>query len=81
MRKRVREHRHGVSYKKRVLDINGIYDKYAKSGLSNREIWRRYIYPTYGLSERQFYNILKSDVSCRFSSHEELFLNFLDEVE
>lgn len=28
----------GESYKRRVLDVNAIYDKYAKSGLSNREI-------------------------------------------
>lgn len=35
----------GISYQKRVKEINAIYDKHVKSGLSNREIWRRYIYP------------------------------------
>jgi len=50
----------GMSYKKRVADINRIYDQYAKSGLSNREIWRRYIYPEYGISERTFYNIMNA---------------------
>ena len=54
------ERRRGVSYAKRAADINIIYDKYVKTGLSNREIWRRYIYPVYGISERTLYNILKS---------------------
>ena len=44
--------RRGVSYKKRVEDINRIY---------NREILRRYIYPVYGITERTFYNILNAD--------------------
>ncbi len=48
----------GMSYRKRVDGINRIYDKYAKTGLSNREIWRRYIYPIYCISERTFYNIM-----------------------
>lgn len=50
----------GMSYKKRVADINRIYDQHAKSGLSNREIWRRYIYPVYWISERTFYNIMNA---------------------
>ena len=50
--------RRGVSYQKRVADINSIYDEYAKLGVPNREIWRRYVYPVYGISERTFYNIL-----------------------
>lgn len=52
--------RHGVSYQKRVADINRIYDEYAKRGVPNREIWRRYVYPVYGVSERTFYNLLKA---------------------
>lgn len=52
--------RHGVSYQKRVHDINEIYDRHSRSGLSNREIWRRFIYPVYAVSERSFYNILKA---------------------
>lgn len=32
--------RHGVSYQKRVADINRIYDLYVKKGVPNREIWR-----------------------------------------
>ena len=50
----------GMSYRKRVEDINRIYDRYARSGLSNREIWRRYIYPAYWISERTFYNIMNA---------------------
>ena len=50
----------GQSYKKRVTDINRIYDHYAKKGISNREIWRRFIYPVYGVCERTFYNLLKA---------------------
>lgn len=53
--------RRGVSYKKRVEDINRIYDRYVKSGVPNREIWRRYIYPVYGITERTFYNTLNAD--------------------
>lgn len=50
------------SYAKRVKEVNAIYDQHARSGLSNREIWRRYIYPIYGISECTFYNYLKSSV-------------------
>ncbi len=52
--------RRGHSYEKRIADVNRIYDQYAKSGLPNREIWRRYIYPAYGISERTFYNLLNA---------------------
>lgn len=62
------ERRRGVSYLKRVADVNAIYEKWAKSGLSNREIWRRYIYPIYGISERAFYYMLKYDVSVKKDS-------------
>lgn len=52
--------RRGISYRKRVEDINRIYDRYARSGLSNREIFNRYIYPVYGISERTFYNMMNA---------------------
>lgn len=52
--------RRGLSYLKRVADINRIYDFYAPTGLSNREIWRRYIYPKYMISERTLYNIINA---------------------
>lgn len=54
------EKRRGVSYLKRVADINRIYDHWSRTGLSNREIWRRYIYPVYGISERTLYYMLKA---------------------
>lgn len=52
--------RSGVSYQKRVEEVNRIYYREAKRGVPNREIWRRYIYPVYGVSERTFYNMLKA---------------------
>jgi hypothetical protein len=57
--------RRGASYRKRVADINRIYGEYVNSGLSNREIWLRYIYPVYAISERTFYNILKAPAPSR----------------
>lgn len=52
--------RRGVSYKKRVEEINKIYDREVRRGIPNREIWRRFIYPVYGITERTFYNILNA---------------------
>lgn len=54
-----------MSYAKRVADINAIYDEHRHSGLSNREILRRYIWPKYAISERTFYNMVNAltDVS------------------
>lgn len=52
--------RRGVSYKKRVEEINRIYDREVRRGIPNREIWRRFIYPVYGITERTFYNILNA---------------------
>lgn len=52
--------RRGVSYKKRVEEINKIYDREVRRGIPNREIWRRFIYPVYGITERTYYNILNA---------------------
>lgn len=73
--------RHGVSYQKRVADINRIYDRYVRTGVPNREIWRRYIYPVYGISERTFYNILNASADPRNDLPEDtqLFFNFGEE--
>lgn len=54
------EKRRGVSYQKRVEEVNRIYDREAKRGVPNREIWRRFIYPVYGITERTFYNLLNA---------------------
>lgn len=73
--------RHGVSYQKRVADINRIYDQYVKTGVPNREIWRRYIYPVYGISERTFYNTLNASADPKNDLPEDtqLFFNFGEE--
>lgn len=47
------------SFSKRLIDVVTIYNAYKNSGLSNRDIWKRYIYPVYGISERTYYNYLK----------------------
>lgn len=65
--------RHGVSYRKRVEEVNMIYDFYSHRGLPNREIWRRYIYPRYGICERTFYSLLKSAESSCLSEEERKF--------
>lgn len=55
----------GRSYARRVADIVRIYDEHAKSGLSNREILRRYIWPVYPICEKTFYNIINASVTDR----------------
>lgn len=64
--------RNGRSYAKRVADINEIYDMYVKTGLSNREIWKRYVYPRFGVSERTFYNLLKASIDPRIEDRSRL---------
>lgn len=54
------------SYALRVNEVNAIYDHYVKSGISNVEIFRRYIYPRFGITERTFYKYLKIS-SCGFA--------------
>jgi len=75
--------RRGQSYQKRVSDINQIYDYYVKTGLPNREIWRRYIYPRYAISERTFYNMLSTPPLPKETMIEEglLFPEFKQEDE
>lgn len=70
--------RRGVSYQKRVEDINRIYDEHVKDGLPNREIWRRFIYPIYAISERTFYNLLKASADPKNDLPEEtqLYIQF-----
>lgn len=70
--------RRGASYQKRVTDINRIYDQHAKSGISNREIWRRFVYPVYGICERTFYNLLNAscDPKNKVPQETQTFLQF-----
>lgn len=67
----MRHRRRGLSYSKRVADINRVYDLHAREGLSNREIWRRYIYPVFAISERTMYYILKASADPRREIKEE----------
>lgn len=53
----------GESYRKRIQAVNAIYDEHVKDGVSNRYIWRMYIHPMFGISERTFYNYLKRATS------------------
>lgn len=71
----------GHSYKKRVTDINRIYDLYAKEGIPNREIWRRYIYPAYGICERTFYNLLKAPTRPGFNTSVDQGPTLFDDID
>lgn len=71
----------GMSYRKRVKDINRIYDQYAKQGIPNREIWRRYIYPVHGICERTFYNLLKAPTKPGFAISEVILPNLFDDLD
>ena len=55
----------GRSYAHRVKEILRIYDEHSRSGLSNREIFRRYIWPKYRICERTFYNMIKASADDR----------------
>lgn len=57
----------GMSYAYRVREIVRIYDEHARSGLSNREILRRYIYPRYPICEKTFYNIINASADPRIT--------------
>lgn len=72
--------RRGLSYAKRVEEINRIYDFHARHGLSNREIWRRYVYPVYAMSERTFYNMLNAsaDIGNQIADDSRQLLLFKD---
>lgn len=50
----------GRSYAKRVEEVNRLYDEHSRSGLSNREILRRFIWPVYPISEKTFYNLINA---------------------
>ena len=55
----------GRSYAHRGKEILRIYDEYSRSGLSNREILRRYIWPVYPICEKTFYNIINASADPR----------------
>lgn len=64
--------RKGRSYERRVAAVNAVYDRWARFGLSNREIWRRYIYPVFGIDESTMYRMLKAAAREDLGSRREL---------
>lgn len=61
----------GLSYAHRVAEVNRIYDLHARSGLSNREILRRYIWPRFYISEKTFYNYINAGANPRICRQQE----------
>lgn len=61
----------GCSYALRVEDIVRIYDEHSRSGLSNREVLRRYIWPKYHICEKTFYNIINASVDPRIIARQQ----------
>ena len=61
----------GRSYVFRVTDVVRIYDEHSRSGLSNREILRRYIWPLYPICEKTFYNIINASADPRVLRQQE----------
>lgn len=55
----------GYAYVARITDIVRIYDEHSREGISNREIFRRYIYPRYHICERTFYHYIKASADDR----------------
>lgn len=47
------------SVTRRALEVQEIYLTWTKTGLSNVEIYRRYIQPIYFISERTYYRYLE----------------------
>lgn len=61
----------GRSYAHKVGQVLRIYDEHARSGLSNREILRRYIWPLYPMCEKTFYNIINASADPRIIAHQQ----------
>lgn len=61
----------GRSYAHRVSEIVRIYDEHSRSGLSNREILRRYIWPLYPICEKTFYNLINASADPRVQRQQE----------
>lgn len=40
--------------------VQEVYMKYAPIGVTNARIFRQYVYPKWGISERTFYNYIQS---------------------
>lgn len=66
----------GNSYKQRVIEVTAIFDAHAREHLTNREIWRQYLYPVYGFSERTMYNLLKAGAYMDFKEGNNVKIEF-----
>lgn len=53
----------GLSHAYKVREVNRIYEEHSRSGLSNREILRRYIYPRFYICEKTFYNLINASAN------------------
>lgn len=53
----------GLSHAYKVKEVNRIYEEHSRSGLSNREILRRYIYPRFYICEKTFYNLINASAN------------------
>ena len=73
--------RHGVSYQKRVADINRIYDQYVKTGVPNRKFGGGTYILCMVLVSVLFYNILNASADPRNDLPEDtqLFFKFGEE--
>lgn len=58
----------GRSYLYRMDDILRIYEEHARSGLSNREILRQFIWPKYHICEKTFYNMVNNSAEPRYQT-------------
>lgn len=73
----------GNSYMHRMEKVLKIYNQYANSGLSTREILRRHIYPEVPISEGTLYNYFRNEwkVEQAKKANEENLPSLFDEME
>lgn len=60
----------GRMYAHRVSEVIRIYEEHERSGLSNREILRQFIYPHYPMCEKTFYNIINASADVRVQAQQ-----------
>lgn len=61
----------GRMYAHRVSEVLRIYEEHEKSGLSNREILRRYIWPLYPMCEKTFYNLINASADPKVQAQQQ----------
>lgn len=61
----------GRMYAHRVSEVLRIYEEHEKSGLSNREILRRYIWPVYPMCEKTFYNLINASADPKVQAQQQ----------